>query len=259
MKLFTIIPFVASTLAAAASFGELPRLLELAVDSNQPGLAQRALDSGFPVDAPIAEEGVTALMLSAELGKIEMIRFLTGAGASLSNTDTHGYTALHFACGPTGSTEGLRACLEIGGVDLNMKETDQGNTALHFAAGNGSIQSVRALVTAGADINAKNELGNTPIMAACFKDNALVVAYLISNHADYLEVNNRDQDALAIASYTNSINVASMLLRRINPTKLNVNTGIIRAMGHAQTREMKALIQEYFPGTFSLIAKPENI
>lgn len=256
MKLFTLIPFIASTLAAAASLDLLRSNLEQAIDNDQTYRAQRVIASGFPVDSPInVEEGVTALMLSAELGKVEMIRLLIGANASLNTVDNHGYTALHFACGPGGSVDGLRACLEAGGADLDKQETDQGNTALHFAAANGSIEKVRALINAGASINIKNRLGNTPLMAACYKDNALVVVYLISQNADYLEVNDNDKDALAIASYNNCTGIATMLLNHINPTKTNLNTGILRALTCAQTEEMRALVQEYFPGTVSIISR----
>ena len=69
-----------------------------------------------------------------------MVNYLASAGASLKAVDNFGYTALHFACNRDGSAEGLIACLEIGGAELNAKETEQGNTALHFAAANGSFK-----------------------------------------------------------------------------------------------------------------------
>ena len=273
MKICTVFSLIAFTFAAAASFDTAadidPRMiiLESAVDNNMPELAARAIGSGVSVDAPITREGVTALMLSAELGKIEMINYLTSVGASLRTVDNIGYTALHFACSPQGSTEGLKACLAIGGADadLNQKESEQGNTALHFAAVNGSIDKVKALVEAGAQIDIQNNIGNTPLIAACIKDNVLIVAYLISKGADFLEVNSNDQDALAIASRNNSMNVARVLLRRIVPSTpensqvRTLNTGILRAIGYARTEEMRTLLQEFFPATISYVIRPSNI
>lgn len=254
MKFFAALPLFAATFAAASNFS-----LERAVDNNDPNMAKTLIEAGVPVDSPITSEGVTALILSAELGKLDMVNYLASAGASLKAVDNFGYTALHFACNRDGSTEGLIACLNIGGAELNAKETEQGNTALHFAAANGSFEKVKALVEAGAEINIQNVIGNTPLMAACIKDNVRIVAYLISKGADFLEVNENDRDALAIASMHNNIGVARVLLRRINPTRKNLNTGIIRALGYAASEEMRALIQEYTPATVSFIARPADI
>lgn len=187
-----------------------------------------------------------------------MVNYLASAGASLKAVDNFGYTALHFACNRDGSAEGLIACLEIGGAELNAKETEQGNTALHFAAANGSFKKVKALVEAGAEINIQNAVGNTPLMSACINDNVLIVSYLISKGADFLEVNENNRDALAIASMYNSINAARVLLNRINPTRKKVNTGIIRALGYAASDEMRTLIQEYIGATVSFIARPAH-
>jgi ankyrin repeat protein len=46
------------------------------------------------------------------------------------------------------------------GADVNKKDKDYlygGTTALMFASGKGSIEIVKSLITAGADINAKKQ------------------------------------------------------------------------------------------------------
>ena len=50
-------------------------------------------------------------------------------------------------------------------ADVNAKE-DMGDTALIMACGNGSVNAVRALIAAHADVNAKDNFGGTALQAA---------------------------------------------------------------------------------------------
>lgn len=255
MKYFALFS-VALTLVSSSSFKLSPsvRLLEKSVDDNNVTLAMRALESGAAVDAPITNTGLTPLMLATELGRTEMIEFLVSKGASLLATDSFGYTALHFATNPSGSLEGLKAVLKLESSNINSVENEQKNTPLHFAAANGNVAKIKALLDAGADMKAINNIGNTPLLSACYKDNVDAVALLISCGGDYLDLNNTGADCLAIAAKSNCLGVAAMLLNKINPTKLNNNTGIIRAVLHnSQTPEMMELLAEYSPFTISYI------
>lgn len=257
MKIFLALPLLVS-FVATASFSNSPEIcmLEQAVDNDNVALARIAINRGISPDAAITDEGVTALMSSVELGKVNMIHYLTReAGASISKTDNLGYTPLHFACGPNGSFTGLREYLNVPNVDVNAKELSQGNTPLHFAAVNGSIPHISLLLRAEADLEMQNNIGNTPVIAAAYRDNHLAVGCLIRFGADYLAVNTYDQDCLAVAASKNSMKVARLLLELINPTKLNINTGIIRAITYAATPEMRALLQEYCPATVSVIGR----
>lgn len=70
MKFFAALPLFAATFAAAANFSHGKDSLESAVDKNNPDIAKSLIEAGVPVDSPITDEGVTALMLSAELGSL---------------------------------------------------------------------------------------------------------------------------------------------------------------------------------------------
>jgi ankyrin repeat protein len=59
-----------------------------------------------------------------------------------------------------------------------------GNTALHFAAKQGCIETAKTLVAAKADMNAANERGETPLMLAANHSNSEVALFLISSNAD---------------------------------------------------------------------------
>src|ERR1700704_4847766 len=55
-------------------------------------------------------------------------------------------------------------------VDVKSASAD-GTTALHWAAHNGDADLVDRLIKAGADVNAKNEFGSTPLVEAALSNN----------------------------------------------------------------------------------------
>ncbi len=66
-------------------------------------------------------------------------------------------------------------------ASLSYRES---NTALHFAAKQGCVETVKALVSANADINAVNSRGETPLMLAAYHSNVEAARFLISANAD---------------------------------------------------------------------------
>ena len=70
---------------------------------------------------------------------------------------------------------------EFGNVD---GVDGQGRTALLYAAGYGDLAAVRALCEAGADVNAGDRAGMTPLHWACLKAHAPVVELLLNSKAD---------------------------------------------------------------------------
>ena len=56
-----------------------------------------------------------------------------------------------------GSVEAVKALIEAG-ADVNAVNRDE-KTALMFATSEGSVEAVKALIEAGADVNAVNRAG----------------------------------------------------------------------------------------------------
>ena len=70
------------------------------------------------------------------------------------------------------------------GADVNANN-DHGGTPLHYAAyRNDNSAVIEALLEAGADVNAKNEYGETPLHWAGFNENAAVTEALLNADAD---------------------------------------------------------------------------
>ena len=75
---------------------------------------------------------------------------------NLANNDR--WTPLHFAA-TYGRTD-IAQALITAGADVNAKD-EFGYTPLHLAARDGQVEIAQALITAGADVNAQNNSGYT--------------------------------------------------------------------------------------------------
>lgn len=86
-------------------------------------------------------------------------------------------------------------------------------TPLHWAASSGlSVEAVRALCDCGADLNARDASGWTPLMIAASAGRADIVAQLLYLGADALAANPRGQTALHYAASKGHVDVARQLL-----------------------------------------------
>jgi ankyrin repeat protein len=63
------------------------------------------------------------------------------------------------------------------GVDLNAPEPKDGNTPLHLATLVCNIEITKALIAAGANVNAKNKKGETPLVAVALKWGTMSFVY----------------------------------------------------------------------------------
>jgi ankyrin repeat protein len=96
--------------------------------------------------------------------------------------DKLGRTALHYVAVdlPKEKHSQEIARLISEGCDPNQKDKN-GWTSLHFAAQEGSLEAVHALLERGADIDVQDSSGNTPLSEAVFRytgDGGVVLALL---------------------------------------------------------------------------------
>lgn len=108
----------------------------------------------------------TLLHLAAELGCVEVTKWLIEQGASTNVKDRVDNTPLHEAAGKVRPSYAntVQALIE-GGADVNAKGSS-GLTPLHKAVDRGNKKSVEVLLRAGADVNAKCNQGRTPLDVA---------------------------------------------------------------------------------------------
>ncbi|XP_073244839.1 poly [ADP-ribose] polymerase tankyrase-like isoform X3 [Porites lutea] len=127
---------------------------------------------------------VTALMLAATQGHLELVKALVELKASPDKKGKWNKTALMYAV-KNGQSPVAAYLLRIG-VNPCAADTS-GNTPVHYAAAYGWLHCLKMLIEAGADPNAANQWKVTPLAIALMKDQMPCADYLLS--LDNVDVN----------------------------------------------------------------------
>lgn len=130
------------------------------------------------------------------------IKNLLKAGADVHAQNEWGMTPIMLAAQYNPNVAVLKALLEAG-ADIAETEPKYRSNALHLAANKTtSPKVIDALLAAGADLNARNYLGETPlIMAVNANPETRVVSELIKKGAD---INARDYQGHSVLEYAKS-------------------------------------------------------
>ncbi len=161
--------FTLAVMMAAMSFGQ-----------SRPTVPGDTLESVRGLADPNAmnQTWQTPLMAAASECDEKAVKQLIGQKASVNATSRFGFTSLMYArCLP------VAELLLHAGASVNDK-TLTGETALHWAVQRADPDTVRALIKAGANVNAKDDKGMSPLRLANvelrddrFKDKSLRDAY----------------------------------------------------------------------------------
>ena len=154
------------------------------------------------------KEGNTALIWALRMNNADVVRYMVNMGVDINAKNKEGHRALFYtsfnleisnlllqkgAKNDLGKTY-LMGAIEQGTLDglnidsmdsayLNVK-SENGYTALHYAAFKGMTELVEQLIKRGADINAVNNDGRTPLFMAVMAQKIDVVKKLIQLGAD---------------------------------------------------------------------------
>jgi uncharacterized protein len=129
--------------------------------------------------------GQTVLMMAASKGQIAAAEWLLQHGVAVNAADIQqGYTALHGVS--SSSVRDDAAMIELllaNGADVHKKAKHQQLTALDMAALHGNVNCARALIAAGANVNAADYTGITCLHMALTQKHAAVVRLLLEHGA----------------------------------------------------------------------------
>ena len=137
------------------------------------GTPTKRVRSGHALDQRLV--GATPFVLAADSGQLEVMKLLVSKGADPSIPVQDGRTALMVLAGQA-TTEGpdirdaqaaqvAKLAVELG-APVNQAEPSDGDTALHVAAAWRRDAVVQALIDSGAELNARNQAGETPLTVA---------------------------------------------------------------------------------------------
>lgn len=172
--------------------------IAVAAVNGHAGIMARLLDAGADPNVGLSPDE-TPIMTAARTGKVDAIKTLLAHGANVNDRDTRGQTPLMWAAARN-NTEAVRLLLE-GGADLTLRTNNKptgraaqmtvflspqptGFTALLFAVRAGSLDSVKTLLDAGAEVNDALSDGESALVVAAANAHWEVANLLLDRGAD---------------------------------------------------------------------------
>jgi len=224
-----------------------PKASSLNVMIRRPVERPAAADAGArtPRDPAATRVPPSGLVFAAQRGDLaEVTRMLeSGQDANQADPGTQ-RTALHWAA-KNGKIEIVEALLAKG---ASIKATDRtGRTPLALAAEGGSVESLRRLLKEGSDINARDQLNGTPIQWAAALGSPEAVQFLLDSGADpNIADGNGMTPLIWAANLGNPRNVEVLLASgKVNVEAADLLTGdtaLMRACRNGKTESVTMLV-----------------
>ncbi|XP_067043687.1 transient receptor potential cation channel subfamily A member 1-like isoform X3 [Acropora muricata] len=168
-----------------------PSPIMCAVKRSQHAAVKYFLARGFPLDKYTDAKWRTPLHVAVACADLQTVDLLLerGGDSLLEKRDQYGKTAIHYAAA-TCNVDKLNRLIYVG-ADVRAKDNDE-KIALHFAAENGVICVVKALLSACPEsVNDIDYASRTPLHYAARKGRVEACTHLLSNGA---AVDYRDDD-----------------------------------------------------------------
>ncbi|NXM32703.1 ASB10 protein, partial [Oxyruncus cristatus] len=182
-----------------------------------------------------APGGKTALHEACAAASTDCVRLLLGSGADPEAVSEDGYRPLHLCKSPD-SIECVRQLLQHG-ASANSRTEEEDDTALHVAARHGLAEHVQLLLHHRAELEAKNEEGQTPLNTACAQHHQpqdmdryyRVCQLLVESGASINAADQDRQHPLHLACKNANAQIAELLLARganVNVMNYGGNTAL---------------------------------
>ncbi len=188
-------------------------LLTAAAGANASGLVALILDRGINIEQK-NRSGATALMVAASNGHASTLKLLLQRGAAPDTRDNIGYTPMIWAASH-GHVEVMKL-LKKYGATLRSRTAEEyfggGSMALHRAAALCQQSAALWLLENGADANARDAYGTTPLVQVAPR-RCIEIARLLIEHGANVNAQTRGgQTALSWAAGFGSLEMIRLLL-----------------------------------------------
>jgi len=203
--------------------------------------------------------GQLPLIMAADQGNIEIVKFLIINGAHIDAVGEWKRTALH-ATASSGNGEIAKLLLDRG-ASMEPREERYLYTPLHIAAMKGNFSVAELLISRRADVNAKDSYGNTPLHNAVkghrdvwmsrriSRDAHLKITKLLLDKGSY--VNSKNNTGNTPMHYVSSKEIADLLIKkRANIREKNCD---------GDTPLHSAIVNDFYEVTELLISKKVDI
>jgi ankyrin repeat protein len=181
--------------------------LYLAVQRGDLDQLERHIFWGTDINTALPD-GRYPLHIAAEKGRIVMVRTLLKHGAEINQTSADGDTAIDLAV--LGGRTQLAELMITQGAILDA-------SALLLKAASAGVtdrDTVRFLIERGADPEARDAAGDTPLLIAIRQDNHRLATHLVNRGADVNVVTGDGQSALALAESLQFQELIGLLTRQ---------------------------------------------
>ena len=155
------------------------------------------------------DHGFTSLINATISECDESISMLLKAGADVHAKNKDNATAAHFAAGD-GSVRRLQALLDAG-CDVNSMSKAGG--LLHWAAGKARNDAIKYLLDRGIDVNRLNSDGMPPVLLTAVASNDVGVKYLVEAGADVGFIVTGNLTVLHIASENGLLDAVGAIIK----------------------------------------------
>lgn len=144
---------------------------------------------------------ICAIML---LGVTEVL----GNNVDIAENETQAQALMYAASGDLNS---LKHSINLG-VDINAKDKVFNATALHNAASQGHLHTVEWLLSNGANIEAQDNNGSTPLLWALYHGQLKIVEKLVAAKSNVNHVPKKGPTALILAVQSGKVELVKILL-----------------------------------------------
>lgn len=204
LELIDMLLKASASVSAANQSGATP--MQLAAMNGNASILERLIQAGADPNAPLSPTGDTALMMAARTGKLDAVRVLVDHGAKVDTKESWGgTTALMWAVSERHPE--VAKLLVDRGADVNVK-----SNFVPSASGRGFEGTAPVAPKPNQKVEEFASGWMTPLMFAAREDDLASARILIQAGGNVNEVGADGKDALGLALFNGSYDVASLLI-----------------------------------------------